>query len=917
MTADLLGRAPEQEVFDWLLENVRKPQSAVMIVRGEAGIGKTALLRHVARQASGFHVVWIAGVEAEMELPFAGVHQLCAPMAARFTDLPDPQAEALRVALGLSTGETPDRFLVALAVLSLLSAVAEERPLLCLVDDAQWLDAASEQILGFVARRLLAEPVAIVFAIRDPRTRRELDGLPEVRLQGLDAGDARALLARAIPGRLDHQVRDRIVDETRGNPLALLELPRGMSAAELAGGFELPATGDLPGRIEQHYIGRIGELPGETQRLMVLAAADPVGDATLVWRAAEALGIETGAVVPAEDAELLEIGARVRFRHPLVRSAVYRAAPPVDRRRAHAALADAGDPELDPDRCAWHRALAAEGPDDDVAAALEDSAGRAQTRGGVAAAAAFLERATALTVDPAHRARRALAAARAKHQAGDPDAALALLGSAEAGPLDPLQRAQGNLLRAEITFTSHRGTDAPPLLLAVAKQLEALDATLARETYLEALMAVQFAGPLADGAALGVATAARAAPPSPSPSAPDLLLDGLALRIAEGHSAAAPRLKSALDAFRDGDPDGNGGFRWLWLAEAAAIELWDHDTWEELAAREVELVRDAGALTGLPTALTASIVARIFAGELAAAAALIDEVRIATEATGTELAPFGSLVLAAWRGGETDLAGLAEVRVKESAPGGGLILSTVQWGKALLHNALGRHDEALAAAQQLAEPGERLDATFNWVLPELVEAAARSGREELAQDALRRLTEMTRAAGTDWALGLEARSRALVSEQDLAEQDYRQAIERLGRTRVRGEHARAHLLYGEWLRREGRRGEARAQLRTAHRMFTGMGIEAFAERAARELQATGETVSKRRTQARDDLTAQERQIAGLARDGLSNPEIGARLFLSPRTVEWHLRKVFAKLGISSRRELANVLQVSDSEYSPT
>ena len=910
----LLGRTSERELLDQLLANVRQGQSGVVVVRGEAGIGKTALLRYVARQASGFRVARIGGVEAEMELPFAGVHQLCAPILARLTALPEPQRKALRVALGLSSGDARDRFLVALAVLSLLSAVAEERPLLCLVDDAQWLDGASDQVLGFVARRLLAESVAIVFAIREPSTRREFEGLPEVRLGGLDEEDARALLARAIPGRLDDQVRDRIVGETRGNPLALLELPRSMGAAELAGGLELLPAGDLS-HMEEHYLQRARALPEATQRLMLLAAADPVGNATLVWGAARRLEIEMTALAPADDAGLLEIGTRVRFRHPLIRSAVYRAASLGDRQRVHEALAEESDPELDADRRAWHRALAAAGPDEDVAAELEHSAGRAQTRGGVAAAAAFLERAAALPVDRARRGRCALAAAQAKHQAGAPEAALALLASAQAGPLDPLQRAQGELLRAQITFTSKRGSDAPPLLLDAAKQLESLDATLARETYLEALMAVQFAGRLAGAVALEVAEAARAAPPSPSPRAPDLLLDGLALLIAEGHGAAAPLLKRALDAFRNDDPVANGGFRWLWLAEEAAIEIWDHDTWHELAAREVQLVRDAGALAALPLALTASVVAQIFAGELAAAASSIDEVRIATEATGSELAPFGSLVLAAWRGREADRAGLIEATLK-AAPrgeGGDLSLSTAQWASALLHNGLGQYESALAAAQQVVEPFKRLDATFNWVLPELVEAAARSGHAVLAHDALQQLSEMTRAGGTDWALAVEARSRALLSQDDAAEYLYREAIERLGRTRVRGEHARAHLLYGEWLRREGRRRDARAQLRTAHRMFTDMGMEAFAERARRELQATGGTVRKRRAETRDDLTAQERQIAQLARDGLSNPEIGARLFLSPRTVEWHLRKVFSKLGIHSRGELANALPVSDSE----
>jgi DNA-binding CsgD family transcriptional regulator len=909
-----LGRASERDVFDQLLDNVRAGQSAVLVVRGEAGIGKTALLRYGARQASGFRVAQVAGVEAEMELPFAAVHQLCARMFDRLDELPKPQRDALRVALGLSSGDAPDRFLVALAVLSLLAATAEERPLLCLVDDAQWLDGASEQVLGFVARRLLAESVAIVFAVRETGTRRVFAGMPELPLRGLDEKDSRALLASAMPGRLDHPVRDRIVAETRGNPLALLELPRGTSAAQLAGGFEFTAAGDLPGHVEDHYLARVRELPEATQRLLLLAAADPVGDATLVWRAAERLRIGTSALGPAEGSGLLEIGARVRFRHPLVRSAVYRAASLSDRQRVHEALAQVSNPQIDADRRAWHRALAAPGLDDDVAAELEHSAGRAQTRGGLAAAAAFLERAASLTVDPAPRARRALAAAQAKHQAGAPDAALALLASAQAGPLDPLQRAEAELLHAQITFTSNRGSDAPALLLNAAKQLEPLDVTLARETYLEALMAAQFAGRFASGAALEVAEAARAAPPSPSPRAPDLLLDGLAVMITEGRAAGAPLLKRAVNAFRNGDVAGNAAFRWLWLAEEAAIEVWDYDSWHELAVREIQMVREAGALTVLPLALSANIAARIFSGELAAAASLIDEVKIVTEATGSHLAPFGPLELAAWRGREADLSRLVEATLTDVVPRGeGIGVSTTQWASAVLHNGLGQYDSAVAAAQQLIEQPGRLDATVNWVLPELIEAAARSGRQELAHDALHRLSEMTSAAGTDWALGLEARCRALLSEPAIAEPLYREAVERLGRTRIRGEHARAYLLHGEWLRRDGRRVDAREQLRTAHRMFTEMGMEAFAERARRELLATGDTVRKRRAETRDVLTPQEEQIARLAREGLTNAEIGGQLFLSPRTVEWHLRKVFSKLGISSRMGLHDALSSPEPE----
>jgi DNA-binding CsgD family transcriptional regulator len=579
----------------------------------------------------------------------------------------------------------------------------------------------------------------------------------------------------------------------------------------------------------------------------------------------------------------------------------------------HEALAEVSDPELDGDRRAWHRALAAPGPDEDVAAQLERSAAGAQTRGGIAAGAAFLERAAALTPAPERRARRALAAAQARHQAGAPDAALALLATAQAGPLDPLEQAEAELLQAEIAFTSNRGRDAPGLLLDAAKKLERFDVTLARETYLEAFMAAQFAGRFASVAALDVAVAARAAPASTTPRAPDLLLDGFAAMIIEGHAAAAPLLKRALEAFRTGDVSANGGFRWLWLAEAAAIELWDYDGWHEFAMLEMQLVRDAGALTLLPFALSANIVARIFAGELAGASSLVDEVRIVSEATQSHFSPFGTIILAAWRGHEAEFSGVVEANLKEFVlRGEGIGVSCCQWAGALLYNGLAQYQTALDWAQQLLGPQKRLDADLNWALPELVEAATRCGRTQLADDALAQLIEMTRAGGTDWALGLEARSRALLSQNHAAEHLYREAIERLGRTRQRAEHARAHLLYGEWLRREGRRRDARDQLRTAHQMFLDVGAEAFAERARGELLATGQKVRKRQVETRLELTAQERQIARLARDGLSNSEIGARLFVSPRTVEWHLRKVFTKLGIQSRRELANALRGSDS-----
>ena len=904
----LRGRGRECETLDQLVYAVRAGESRTLVVRGEAGVGKTALLDYLLEQARGCRVARASGVESEMELPFAGLHQLCAPMLEGLGRLPGPQRDALRIAFGLVAGDAPDRFFVGLAVLSLLSDVADGGPLVCVVDDAQWLDRASAQSLAFVARRLFAEPVAMVFAVREFRPDREFVGPPELLVEGLSDGDARVLLDSVIHGPLDERVRDRIVAETRGNPLALLELPRGSTPAELAGGFGRPDALPMSGRIEESFRRRLEALPPDTRRLLLVAATEPVGDPALVWRAAERLGIGVEAAAPAAAAGLLDVGARVAFRHPLVRSVAYRSASLQDRQSAHGALAEVSDRALDPDRRAWHRAYATSGLNEEVAAELEHSAGRGQARGGLAAAAAFLERAAQLTPDPARRARRMLAAARAKHQAGAPDVALELLRAARAGPLDALERAQAQVLRAEIAFTTNRGRDAAPLLLDAAKQLEALDVTLARETYLDALMAAQFAGRFAPGVVLQVAEAARAAPASPAPRAPDLLLDGFAVMITEGHGPAAPLLKRALNAFFTGDSTENGGFRWLWLAMEAAQEVWDHDAWHALATRLVETVREAGALSVLSLATNAIVIARTYAGELSAAESGIDEAEIANEATGSRLAPYGALILLAWRGREAEFMSLVETTLEEIVRRGeGIGVSTCHWLVALVRNSLGQYERALEAARQAVDPPRKLDWTFSVALPELVEAASRSGHVQEARQALAQFADVARPSGSDWGLGLEARCRALLSEHDAAEPLYQEAIERLGRTRVRGEHARAHLLYGEWLRRQGRRMDAREQLRSAHGMFTAMGMEAFAERAARELLATGETARKRTVETNDHLTPQEGQIARLARDGLSNPEIGARLFISPRTVEYHLHKVFVKLDISSRNQLVAVL----------
>jgi DNA-binding CsgD family transcriptional regulator len=917
--ATLLGRSSECAALEDLLASVRAGPSRALVLRGEAGVGKSALLEYLEQHAARCTIARAGGVESEMELAFAGLHQLCAPFVDRLETLPGPQRDALGAAFGLRDGGAPDRFLVGLALLSLLSDVAEERPLVCVLDDAQWLDDASAQSLAFVARRLGAESVGLVFAVRDPIAARHLDGLPQLVVRGLGDRDARALLEAVITGPLDERLRDRILEETRGNPLALLELTRGRTPAELAGGFGLrdePDDVDPPAQIEQRFRERLAALPPPTRLLLLVAAAEPVGDPLLVWRASAELGIGPDAAAPATAAGLVEFGTQVRFRHPLVRSAAYAVASPDERRRIHRALADATDPDLDPDRRAWHRAQAiGDGLDEDVAAELDRSAARARARGGLAAGAAFRERAAELTPDPRRRAQRTLSAAQGKHHAGAPDAALRLLAAAQAGPLDALEQAQGQLLRAQISFVATRGHEAPPLLLEAAKRLEPLDATLARETYLEAFAAALSADRLARaGGTNEVAAAVLAADWGPSDGACDLLLDGLALLTREGYPAGAPALKVALRAFRDEPLSEEDELRWLWLACQIARALGDDAAWDDFTARQLELARRAGAFSLLPVALSDRLAAELFAGRIAVAAALAAEAEAVVEATASHLTLRTAITMANWRGRDAEAVALTDARRQDVLQRGeGLWFRANDWGSAIRLNGLGRYDDALAAAERAAEDPHGLGLSI-WTLIELIEAAVRSGKAERAAGPLAQLAPIADASGTDWALGSHARAAALLAEGATAEALYQEAIERLSRIRTRECEtlARAYLLYGEWLRREGRRVDAREQLRLAHDLLSRMGMDAFAERARRELVATGETVRKRTVETLDELTPQEIQIAQRAAGGQTNQDIGAQLFLSPRTVEWHLHKVFSKLGINSRKELRSALSDADA-----
>jgi DNA-binding CsgD family transcriptional regulator len=903
----LLGRQRERAVLERLLDTARGGHGAVLVVHGEPGVGKTALLEYAVEAGEDFRVIRTAGAEGDMELDYAALQQLCSPILEFLERLPDPQRDALRVTFGLSGGQPPSPLLVGLAVLGLLSEAAERQPLLCVVDDAQWLDSASARALAFVARRVMAERLALAFATRDVSS--GLARFPQLRIEPLGRRDARALLESVLVARLDESVLERIVAETGGNPLALLELPRGLTPAQLAGGFGLPAALPLSAGIEQSFTRRLAKLPRDARRLLLLAAAEPVGDPALLWRAAQQLGIPETAAHAVEAEGLLTLDGAVAFRHPLVRSAVYGAAEPSERREVHRALAEATDAGLDPDRRAWHRAQAASVPDEELAGELERSAARAQARGGFAAAAAFLERAAALTPAPVLRAQRALVAAQTKFRAGALDDALDLLSSTEVGALDGLERAQVELLRAQIAFVSTHGSDAPTMLLEAARRLTPLSPALACETYLEALSAAMFAGRLAPAgaSALDVALAAKATPRPPLLGGLELLLDGLATYFCDGYETAVPILRRAEKEADGGNMPVSEQLRWKWLAAISSVHLWGDARWEGISEHHVRIARETGALGELPLALSQRVYAHLFAGELAAAARLVDEIRAATDGTGVNLTPYGAVGLVALQGREPEAISLIETSRNDAIQRGeGIGLSVLDWAQAVLYNGLGRYDEArVAALRVVAYPHDI--STLNWGMVELIEAAVRAGTPELAANIRARLAERASVAGTEWALGVAARSDALFAGDQRAEELYVEAVDRLGQTRMAVDLARAHLLYGEWLRRQRRRLDAREQLRLAHGLFSDFGMEAFAERARVELEATGEHARKRIVETRGDLTPQEAQIARLARDGLSNAEIGARLFISKHTVDYHLRKVFTKLGINSRTKLAHAL----------
>jgi DNA-binding CsgD family transcriptional regulator len=903
----LAGRAAELARLERLLERLRTRESDVLVLRGEPGIGKTALLDHFAAHAKGLRIVRLRGVESEMELPFASLHLLCGSLRDGMPFLQPAQRAALETAIGPHEGPA-DRFLVGLAVLELFVAAAARQPLLCIVDDAQWLDDQSARVLAFVVRRLQSEPVGVVLAERLPRTIGRFDGLPELTLDGLSYTEARTLLRSLIRSRFDETVLQRIFAESRGNPELLLNTVRGTRVADFAGGFAVVTAPTPHARPLDETKASIEHLDADSRRMLLVAAADPTGDPALYWRAATYLDIAPEATGPLEFANLLHVAPRVLFSDPRLRPAVYRLSSDDERRCVHAALAAATDAASDPDRRAWHLAHAVVGTDEDVALELERCVPKARERGGPAAAAAFLEKAALITLDASRRAERALAAAAAKLDAGAPDAAVRLLVAAEMGPPDSAHRSRLECQRARAAFAARRGNDASELLLRAASKLEQLDARVAGEAYLEALVAAIYAGRLSSGRGPeAIAKAVRGSLLSLRlPPSLDLLLRGLTGRFTDGYAAAHATLKQALDAVRDESSQLDVS-RWLWLACRIAGDLWEDEVWHELTTLDLQRAEAAGSLAVLPYTLTYRSIVDVHSGDFASAEALVADADAIMDVTGHPPFAYTSLVLAAYRGEESSALPLIDAARHDAVRRGeGITMTTAGFAAAVLYNGLGRYDAALSAASDAAESDEL--GLFGWSLVELVEAASRSGQPDAGMEALQILTERARVTGTDWAFGIVARSRALLTDGSAAERFYVEAIERLSRSRIRVHLARAQLIYGEWLRRQGKRIDARAQLRAAFDAFVAMGATAFAERAHRELLATGETARRRVVETTGQLTPQEMRIAALARDGLTNTEIGERLFVSPRTVEYHLHKVFEKLGVRSRHELHVVLE---------
>jgi DNA-binding CsgD family transcriptional regulator len=910
ISLQLVDRTHEQAALDSLLEAVRLGMSGKLVLWGEAGIGKTALLEHIVGTAHDFRVARAVGIESEMQLGFAGLHQLVVPFLPQLDQLPQPQQNALGSAFGLISGPPPERFQVGLATLTLLARAAGDKPLLCVIDDAHWLDVESAETLAFVARRLYADRVAMLFGMREGTGREAaFAGIPELRVPALDSKDAQLLLGSVIAGRVGDELSRRLINETAGNPLAILELGPTINQSGPGGGPLLEEPPAVGSRLQQHFLARVRALPVETQAFLQLASVDSSTDPVVLWHAARQLGLDRDAAAAAESERLIAVGPPVSFRHPLIRSAIYHGTPPGVRRTMHAALADAIDPKTDPDRHAEHRALAAVQPDEEIARELLRAAERGKEKGAYAAWARYANKAAELTPDRGTRALRLVDAAHALLSAGRADQARAALNEALPVLDDPLQRAIAKSLDGAIRLSLSEGGDTTRILMDAATALSPLDAGRARDALLGALTAAILVEAM-PSVFEEIARLARLLPPADesSPSIDGLLLDGSASLITGDHVVAAPLLRRAFQELVRTAPDPQTMLRAFTCAGIGAYVLMDVDAIDLLTAAWIKFSRERGALSSLQAALAFRSGAELYAGRLNEGEALIKQALDLSHAMGNP-GFLGGIwwegTLLAWRGNEADARAWVTAQVALGADRiGARGLSLAKFSLIQLELGLGRYQAAL----DIAIAAGRADPTFNGarMLPYLIEAAVRVGDRGTAEAAVIRLAQIAGASGAPLAVGFLARSRALLANDASAESLYKEAIAHLTTPGTRTELARSYLLYGEWLRREGRRRDARDQLRTAYEMFTSMGMAAFAERARVELLATGERARRRTVETQSQLSPQESQIARLAAQGVRNQEIASQLFISDRTVEYHLAKVFRKVGVTSRTQLARM-----------
>ncbi|MYW90776.1 AAA family ATPase [Amycolatopsis rubida] len=900
----LVGRLDELARIARLTGAAARGEGGALLVLGGAGAGKSVFVNAAVDGLDDWLVLRATGTEFESDIPYAGVHQLCAPVLDRRADLPEPQRRALEAVFGLSAGPGSaapvDVMLAGLAVLGLLADAAGDRPVCCVVDDSQWLDSASMQVLTFVARRIAAEPVAALFVAREAGSVPGLARLPQLSLPRLGDPAAAALLRATARAGLDEEIVERIVAEADGNPLALVEFardagPLGLGAAEHAGPRD-----DVVELLVERYVGRLDRLPRSARSVVELAAAEPVGDVGLLRRAATGLGLDAADLAVAEDAGLVVLGPRLRFRHPLVRSAAYGGTSPATRRVVHAALAEATDAGSDPDRRAWHRAHAVVDVDEDVAAELEASADRAVVRGGHAAAAAMLQRAAHITPETRRRTQRLLLAARGMLRAGELAAARDLIEQAERRTTDPADRAQVRLLRASSEYLTARSTEAAAALTEAADDL---DVDAARETYLEAFSSSMIFE-RRPGRLRGLARSMRARAPDREPPRPvDLLLDAELDQILLPVGQVIPAMRRAVAAFAEAAAAETTSPWWLDFACMMALDLCDSEAMSALSSRQVELARRQGAVPVLAQALRMHAIAQAALGRFDAAEAAVEEGLAIDEATGVISLGYAELILFAWRG---DSVRYDELRAMLGRRTGRSDLLNEPYATAVVRNGLGDYEAAIEACEVALEQRSVGNHTLWQIDHEFVEAAARAGRPEAATGSLDRLAAIAAACPTPWAVGAHLLARALLDDGPSAEAHYREAVDELSRSEVRVYYARSRLLYGEWLRRNRRRAEARVELRAAHQLLTAIGANAFADRASRELLATGERARAASTDPLGGLTAQERMIARKVATGATSKEVAGMLFLSPRTIETHLGNIYRKLGIASRRQLRDM-----------